>query len=109
MQLRLQLNCWEMPMPTCPNLRRERVINNFNKSLLPIVGDDSNYANAAPLMMVDQVKATRSTISRKPDRKPFFRGGPPATGGTSPRGTGEGAEPKTSTTGFGHIKEQGCR
>ena len=63
------------------------MINNFNKSLLPIVGDDSNVAIAAPLMMVDQVKA-------------------PATGGTSPGGTVEGAEPKTSTTGFGHIKEE---
>ena len=94
------------------------MITSINMSLLPIVGDDSNFANAAPLLfgtefakkgkeMVDQVKAMRSTVSRKPNRRPpFFRGGPPSNRRTSPRGTLEEAEPKTSTTGFGHIKEE---
>ena len=90
-QLRMQWNCWEMPMPTCPT-SGESVITSINKSLLPIVGDDSNFAYAAPLLfgtefakkgkeMMDQVKAMRSTVSRKPDRRPFFRGGPPSNRG----------------------------
>ena len=57
--------------------------------MLPIVGDDSNFEKAAPLLfstefakkgkeMVEQVRAMRSTISKKQERKPpFFRRGPP--------------------------------
>ena len=59
-------------MPLChatmSHIGRERVICDLNKSLLPIVGDDSNFREAAPLLfgtefskkgkeMVDQVKA----------------------------------------------------
>ena len=74
-------------------LRRERVVNDLNKSLLPIVGDDLNFKEAAPLLfgtefakkgkeLVDQVRAMRSTITRKPERRPpFFRGGPPTNRG----------------------------
>ena len=75
------------------HLWRERVVSDLNKALLPIVGDDSNFREASPLLfgteftkrgkeLVDQVKAMRSTIARKLERKPpFFRGGPPNNGG----------------------------
>ena len=75
------------------HLRRERVVSDLNKALLPIVRDDSNFKEAAPLLfgtefakkgkeLVDQVKAMRSTITKKQERKPpFFRGGPPTTVG----------------------------
>ena len=32
------------------HLRRERVVSDFNKSLLPFVGDNSNFKDAAPLL-----------------------------------------------------------
>ena len=64
---------------------------------LPVVGDDTTFKEAAPLLfsmefarkskeMVEQVKAMRSTITRKPDQKPvFFQGGPPhKSGGLQP-------------------------
>ena len=87
---------------TMSHLRRERVVCDLNKSLLPIVGDDSNFQEAAPLLfgtefskkgkeMVDQVKALRSTISKKQERKPpFFRGGPPSNRGGFSRNYGRG-------------------
>ena len=71
--------------------RRERVVSDFNKSLLPIVGDDSNFKDAAPLLfgmefakkgkeMVDQVKVMWSSYPKNLERKsPFFRGGTLAT------------------------------
>ena len=86
------------------HLRRERAVSDLNKALLPIVGDDSNFKEVVPLLfgtefakkgkeLVDQVKAMRSTITKKLERKPpFFRGGPPTTRDM------EGAEPKTSDT-----------
>ena len=82
------------------HLRRERVVSDLNKALLPIVGDDANFKEAAPLLfgtefakkgkeLVDQVKAMRSTIARKPERKPpFFRGGPPNNRGGGGGGGG---------------------
>ena len=75
------------------HLRRERIVSDINTALLPIVGDDSNFREAAPLLfgtefakkgkeMVEQVKAMQSTLDKKPERKPpFFRGGPPSRGG----------------------------
>ena len=84
------------------HLRRERIISDVNKSLLPVVGDDSNFEEAAPRLfgtefakkgkeMVDQVKAMRSTISKKQERKPpFFRGGPPSSRGGFNRKFGRG-------------------
>ena len=58
------------------HLRRERVVCDLNKALLLIVGDDANFKEVAPLLfgtefakkgkeMVNQVKAIRSTISKK--------------------------------------------
>ena len=92
-----------------PNLQRVKVIGDINKALLPLVGDDTNFVEAPPLLfgtefaqkgkeMVDQVKAMRSTFTSKPERRPpFFRNAPPppATGGASVAGT-ERAEPKVS-------------
>ena len=85
-----------MPMHTY-YLRRERIVGAMNKALLPIVGDNDNFKEAAPLLfgtefakktkeMVEQVKAMRSAITKKPDRKPpFFRSGPPQqSGGLQP-------------------------
>ena len=84
------------------HLRRERVVSNINKALLPVVGDDKNFKEAAPLLfgtkfakkgkeMVEQVKAMRSTLHKKPERKPpFFRGGPPSAQGGSSRRFGRG-------------------
>ena len=75
------------------HLWRERIVSDINTALLPIVGDDSNFREAAPLLfgtefakkgkeMVEQVKAMQSTLDKKPERKPlFFRGGPPSRGG----------------------------
>ena len=79
------------------NLRRERIVSDINKALLPIVGDDDIFKEVAPLLfgmefvkkskeMVEQVKAIRSTFNKRTDRKPpFFRGGPPSRGGTTRR------------------------
>ena len=81
------------------HLRRERVVSDVNKALLPIVGDDANFKEAAPLLfgtefakeMVEQVKAMRSTLSKKPEWKPpFFRGGPPNNRGGFNRRYGRG-------------------
>ena len=57
------------------HLRREKIVRDMNKALLPIVGDDNNFKEAAPFLfgtefvkkskeMVEQVKAMRSTISK---------------------------------------------
>ena len=71
------------------DLRRERVVSDLNKALLPIIGDDSNFKEAAPLLfgmefaekgkeLVDQVTVMKSTITKKQEWKPpSFRGGPP--------------------------------
>ena len=46
----------------------------------------------------------RSTIPKKQEKKPpFFQGGPPVVGVASR--DAEGAEPKTSATGSGHIRQ----
>ena len=92
-------------------LQRERVVNDLNKSLLPIVGDDLNFKEAAPLLFgtVDQVRAMRSTITRKPQRRPpFFSRWPPPTnrgGGGASTASTEGAEPNPSAMAEkGHTK-----
>ena len=84
------------------HLRRERIVSDMNKALLPIVGDDTNFKEAAPLLfgtefakkskeMVEQVKAMRSIITKKPERKPpFFRNGPPNNRGGFNRRFGRG-------------------
>ena len=53
------------------HLRREKVIGELNKALLPLIGDDDNFKEATPPLfgtefakkgkdMIDQVKALRS-------------------------------------------------
>ena len=73
------------------HLRRERIVSDMNKALLPIVGHNNNFKEAAPFLsgtefakkskgMVEQVKAIRSTISKKQERKletTIFSGWPP--------------------------------
>ena len=75
------------------NLWRVKVIGDINKALIPLVGDDTNFVEAPPLLfgmefaqkgkeMVDQVKAMRSTFTSKLERTPpFFRNGPPGNWG----------------------------
>ena len=79
------------------HLRREKIVGDINKALLPIVGDEANFKEVAPLLfgtefakksqeMVEQVKAMRSTITKNTSRKPsFFRSGPPNRGGFNRR------------------------
>ena len=75
------------------NLRIVKVIGDINKALLPLVRDDTNFVEAPPLLfgmefaqkgkvIVDQVKAMRSTFTSKPERRPpFFLNGPPGNQG----------------------------
>ena len=77
-------------------LRREKVTCNINKGLLPLVKEEDNFKEAAPLLFgpdfakkskeyIEQVKAMRSSIVR-PERQQFFRSGPPISrGGYSQR------------------------
>ena len=92
------------------HLRRERIVSELNKALLPIVGDDNNFKEAAPFLfgtelakkskvMVEQVKVMRSTISKKQEWV-----APPPIGGASTDDS-EGAEPRPSNTGTGHVAE----
>ena len=88
------------------NLRRVKVIGDINKALLPLVGDDTNFVEAPPLLfgtefaqkgkeMVDQVKAMRSTFTSKPERRPpFFRNGPPGNRGGLQSQVRKGRSPK---------------
>ena len=74
------------------HLRRSKVITQLNKSLLPLIEEDSNFDGVAPSLFgpefarkskehVEQVKALRSSAGAKDSKQPFFRQGPP--GGTS--------------------------
>ena len=77
-------------------LQREKVTCNINKGLLPLVKEEDNFKEAAPLLFgpdfakkskeyIEQVKAMRSSIVR-PERQQFFRSGPPISrGGYSQR------------------------
>lgn len=82
-------------------VRREKAIVDINKALLPLVQDDSNFVDAPPVLFgsefgrkskehVDQVKALRSTISKDPPKRTFFRGNPPGRGGSTYRGRRNG-------------------
>ena len=89
------------------HLRRVRILSDMNKALFPVVEEDKNFKTAAPQLfglefaqrgknLVDQMKAIRSTTSRKPDRRSqFFRGGPPNRGGFGQR-YGRGGGPSYS-------------
>ena len=75
-------------------LRREKVINDLNKSLTPLVKEDDQFREAPPNLFgpdfakrskefMDQLQAMRP--QKKPNKQPFFRKGPPSSrGGTRP-------------------------
>ena len=65
------------------HLRRQKVISQVNKALMPIVEDDSNFQDSAPALfgtefakkskdLVDQVKAMRVLLTFRREQKPFF-------------------------------------
>ena len=68
--------------------RRTKVTSDLNKALLPLVEEDSNFADAPPALFgtefaqkskvfVDQVKALRATVSRRDSKSQPFRVPPP--------------------------------
>ena len=74
--------------------RRSKVLTHLNKSLLPLLEEDTNFEDVAPSLfgpefarkskdLVDQVRAIRSTTQKDP--RPFFRQVPPKRGGYSQR------------------------
>ena len=74
--------------------RRSKVLTHLNKSLLPLLEEDTNFEDVAPSLfglefahkskdLVDQVRAIRSTTQK--DSRPFFRQVPPKRGGYSQR------------------------
>lgn len=79
-------------------LRREKVVTDVNKALLPIALEDDNFRDAPPYLFgnefakrskdyVEQVQAMRSTL-RDRGKRPFFRNGPPRRGVDKSRGGG---------------------
>ena len=83
------------------HLRRTKVISQLNKSLLPLVEEDSNFGEVAPSLFgpefarkskehVEQVKAMRSVGGTKDSRQQFFRSGPPNSRGGYYRRPGRG-------------------
>ena len=85
-------------------LRREKLVNSFNKSLLPLVKEDKDFAETTPYLFgadfakrskdfTDQIKAMRSTLPIKTEyrsSRPLFRKGQPPGRGTAHRGRGGG-------------------
>ena len=93
------------------HLRRQKVISQVNKALMPIVDDDSNFQDSAPALfgtefakkskdLVDQVKAMRVPLTSRREQKPFFRGGPPVRRGDTARGMGGAEVPNCTQEGF---------
>ena len=76
-------------------LRREKLVSSINKSLVPLVKEDSDFAEVAPNLFgpefskrakdfVDQVKTLRSLFAANQDlqsRRPVFRRGRPSERG----------------------------
>ena len=67
-------------------LRREKIVTSINKSLLPLVKEDSSYSDVSPDLFgadfakrskdfLDQVKALRSSMPSKDYKKSLFRKG----------------------------------
>ena len=88
------------------HLRRTKVISHLNKSLLPLVEEDSHFREVAPSLFgpefarmskehVEQVKPIRSAGTTGNSKQQFFRSGPPTAGGDTTEGQGEEA-PRTS-------------
>ena len=70
------------------HLRRQKVVKAVNENLTPLVEEESVFRDAPPLLCgkeftrrakehVDEIKAMRSSLAKKPaQQKPFFRGTP---------------------------------
>ena len=78
------------------HLRRTKVISQLNKSLLPLVEEDSYFEEVAPSLFgpefahrskehKEQVKAMRSAGTTGNSKQQFFRSGPPIAGGILPK------------------------
>ena len=91
-------------------LRREKVITSLNKSLLPLIKDDVDFATAVPFLFgtdfakrskdfTDQMKALRAA-TQKPTtsnyKRPLFRRGPFSGRGRAPRWRGGASLPRNS-------------
>ena len=79
-------------------LRREKVVADVNRALLPVAQEDDNFMDAPPYLFgnefakhskdyVEQVRAMRSTLPKGMGKRPFFRTGP-LKGGAKSRGEG---------------------
>ena len=105
------------------HLQRQTVVGEMNKALFPIVRDDNNFKEAAPLLsgtefakkskdMVERVKVMRSTITIKLEqRPPFFQDAPPPpppNRGALTDNPGE-AKPKISSKERGHTRWREAR
>ena len=86
---------------------RTKVLTQLNKSLLPLLEEDSNFDEVAPSLfgpefackskeLVDQVKVIRSTTPK--DKPPFFRQGPPKSRGGYSQRPGRGGGQQTVPT-----------
>ena len=95
------------------HLGRERIVSDINKTLLPIISDDSNFREAAPLLfgtefakkgkeMVEQVKAMQSTLHKKWSGNLRFFEEAPSRG--APTHITVGAEPKHFDSGRDHTR-----
>ena len=80
-------------------LRREKIVLDMNKALLPIAQEDDNFREAPPYLFgsgfakqskdyVEQVQAMRSSLPRDRGKRRFFRSGPPRRGVDKSRGGG---------------------
>ena len=85
---------------SCPSTK---VLTQLNKSLLPLLEEDSNFDEVAPSLfgpkfahkskeLIDQAKAIRSTTPK--DKPPFIRQAPPNSQGVTAKDPGE-AEAKS--------------
>jgi len=94
------------------HLRRTKVITQVNKTLLPLVEDDSNFVEVSPSLfgpefaqkskdLVDQVKAMRSTLNA-PSR--FFDQAPPTARGVMLASRLEEEPRKDEQTREGHSR-----
>ena len=81
---------------TISRLRREKVVADVNRVLLPIAQEDDNFMDVPPYLFgndfakcskdyVEQVRAMRSTLPKGTGKRPFFERDP-LKGGAKSRG-----------------------
>ena len=94
------------------HLRRTKIVTQINKTLLPLVEEDSNFGEVSPSLfgpefaqkskqLVDQVKAMRSTLSTP---KQFFRTGPPNSRGVTVGNRPKEEEPRKDGQAKNHSR-----